>query len=94
MAGNYTFVDALERNAKAIPGALALVQGRRLQTYLDLDRRANQVGHAYLELGVRRGERIALALTNCIEFVQCPYGGWKGAFLETFLRIRGDLPKL
>lgn len=126
MAGNYTFVDALERNARAIGGALALVQGRRLRTYRDLDRRANQIGHAYLELGLKRGERVALALTNGIEFVECTYGGWKDAlvsvpinyrfmdaelihvldnsdsvgvvledqFLETFQRIRSQLPKI
>lgn len=126
MAGNYTFVDALERNARAIGGALALVQGRRLRTYRDLDRRANQIAHAYLELGVLRAERIALALTNSIEFVECTYGGWKDAlvsvpinyrfldnelihvldnsdsvavvledqFLNTFERIRPQLPKL
>jgi len=88
MAGNYTFVDALERNARAIGGALALVQGRRLRTYRDLDRRANQIGHAYLELGLKRGERIALALTNCIEFVECTYGGWKDALVSVPINYR------
>ncbi len=88
MAGNYTFVDALERNARAIGGALALVQGRRLRTYRDLDRRANQIGHAYLELGLKRGERVALALTNCIEFVECTYGGWKDALVSVPINYR------
>lgn len=88
MAGNYTFVDALERNARAIGGALALVQGRRLRTYRDLDRRANQIGHAYLELGLKRGERIALALTNGIEFVECTYGGWKDALVSVPINYR------
>jgi len=126
MVGNYTFVNALELNARVIGGALALVQGRRFRTYRDLNERANQIGHAYLELGVKRNERIAIALTNSIEFVECTYGGWKDAlvsvpvnyrfmdaelthvlensdsigavveaqFLETFLRIRPNLPKL
>ena len=88
MAGNYTFVDALERNARAVGGALALVQGRRLRTYRDLDRRANQIGHAYLELGLKRGERVALALTNGIEFVECTYGGWKDALVSVPVNYR------
>lgn len=88
MAGNYTFVDALERNARTIGGAVALVQGRRLRTYLDLDRRANQIGHAYLSLGLQRAERVALLLTNSIEFVECTYGGWKDALISVPINYR------
>ena len=88
MAGNYTFVHALELNARVIPGALALVQGRRIRTYRDLNERANQIAHAYLELGVKRSERIAIALTNCIEFVECTYAGWKGALVSVPVNYR------
>jgi fatty-acyl-CoA synthase len=88
MAGRHTFVRGLEGNARYIPGALAVVQGRRLRTYEDLNARANQFGNALLKLGVRRGERIALLLTNRIEFLECSYGCWKDALVSVPVNYR------
>jgi fatty-acyl-CoA synthase len=88
MAGRSTYVYALERNAKRIGGTPALVQGNRYLTYRDLDRRANQVGHALLEHGVRRGERVAIALYNGFEFMEMTYGAWKCAAISIPLNYR------
>lgn len=88
MAGKHTFVHALEQNAKYIPGSAALVQGARLLNYKDLNNRANQVGRSFLELGIQRGDRVALALTNSIEFLECTYGLWKCAAISVPLNYR------
>ncbi|HZZ47902.1 MAG TPA: long-chain fatty acid--CoA ligase [Pseudonocardia sp.] len=48
----------------------AFIDGDRRFTYADLDRRTNQLAHALVELGVRRGDRVAVLLANCIEFVE------------------------
>lgn len=88
MAGKHTFVNALEQNAKIIPGSAALVQGTRMLTYNDLNKRANQAGRSFLELGVNRSDRVAIALTNCIEFLECTYGLWKCACISVPLNYR------
>lgn len=88
MAGRHTFVGGLEGNARYIPGALAVVQGRRLRTHEDLNARPNQFGNALLKLGVRRGERIALLLTNRIEFLECSYGCCKDALVSVPVNYR------
>ena len=88
MAGKHTFVNSLEQNAKVIPGSAALVQGTRLLTYKDLDNRANQLAHAFLKLGVQRSDRVAIALTNCAEFLECTYGLWKCANISVPLNYR------
>jgi fatty-acyl-CoA synthase len=81
-------VGGLEGNARFIPGALAVVQGRRLRTYEDLNARANQFGNALLSLRVRRSERLALLLTNRIGFLECSYGCWKDALVSVPVNYR------
>lgn len=88
MAGKHTSVYALEQNAKLIPGTAALVKGNHVCSYRDLDQRANQVGRALLQLGVKRGERFTIALTNCLEFVESTFGAWKIASITVPLNYR------
>lgn len=79
MARRSTCIQALEHHARRIGGTPALVQGNRYLTYRDLDRRANQVAHALLEHGLRRAERVAIALPNGFEFMEVACGVWKCA---------------
>jgi len=79
MARRSTCIHALEHHARRIGGTPALVQGNRYLTYRDLDRRANQVAHALLEHGLRRAERVAIALPNGFEFMEVACGAWKCA---------------
>lgn len=88
MAGKHTFVNALEKNAKYIGNELAVVQGHRSLTFKALNDRANQLGRALSSLNIRREERIALGLTNSIEFVESTYGAWKCACISVPLNYR------
>ncbi|MBV1871616.1 MAG: AMP-binding protein [Gammaproteobacteria bacterium] len=88
MAGRYTSVYALEKNAIHIPGTAALVQGNHVTTYRDLDEKANQVGRTLIKLGVERGDRFTIALTNCTEFVESTFGAWKLASITVPLNYR------
>jgi fatty-acyl-CoA synthase/long-chain acyl-CoA synthetase len=44
------------------------VKGRTL-TYRELDRRANAVAHGLVERNVEPGDRVALMLSNCLEYI-------------------------
>jgi carnitine-CoA ligase len=56
--------------------------GRRV-TYAEFDRLTNQAAHAFAELGVRRSDRITLALGNSVEYLVAAFGVLKaGAVLH------------
>ncbi|MGK2874433.1 MAG: acyl-CoA synthetase [Nocardioides sp.] len=49
---------------------VALVEGQRRMTYVDLDNSTNQLARALSALGVRKGDRVAGLLVNSIAFVE------------------------
>jgi len=59
----------LRRNARYRPDHIAVVcDGQRL-TFSDLERRVNQLCNALLSLGLRKGDKLALILPNCVELL-------------------------
>lgn len=58
------------RAAQRWPERTALVDGERRRTYRELDERASQVARAFLETGLRPGERVAVVQENRIEYVE------------------------
>lgn len=65
-----TLRQLLERAALRRPDAEAVVDGARRLTYADLHRRARAVGAGLARLGVRRGDRVLIALKNRAEHVE------------------------
>ncbi len=61
-------------HARSRPDAVALVGGDRRITYAELDRLANQAARAFAKRGVRRGDRVAVALRNRPEFLVAANG--------------------
>jgi benzoate-CoA ligase family protein len=64
----------LDRNE---PGRTALITESGPVTYGELAKRANQMGNALRELGVRQGDRVLLALGDSVDFVAAWYGAQK-----------------
>ena len=66
--------DFLERSADHLPEKIALVcDGKRL-TYREVDQLADRVAHALIDLGVKRGDRVAIFLQNSLETVAGIFG--------------------
>jgi len=67
-------LDVLARNVAA-RGVHRFVwhEGQEL-SYADLDRRSNRAARALHELGVARGDRVTLALGNCLEWPVAAFG--------------------
>ena len=61
--------DFLEQTAQRLPEKVALVCGERRLTYSEIESRANRLAHALVEIGVQRGDRVALYLHNSVEAV-------------------------
>ena len=67
----------VEESARRAPDAVAIIEPGRQMTYGELDRRANQWAHLFHRRHVARGDRVILALDNCIELAAAYFGALK-----------------
>jgi long-chain acyl-CoA synthetase len=67
----------LEDVALRTPEAVALIEPQRTATYDELNRLANRCARLLIESGVRRGDRIVVALENGIELAALYFGAQK-----------------
>lgn len=66
----FNLARSLDRNADRRPEALALVSGGHGYTNSDLFRRVNALSAGFVDIGVSRGDVIALLLGNRTEFLE------------------------
>jgi len=67
----------LSSHAAATPDKKALIFQGASMTYGDLDGAVNRFSNALLELGVKKGDRVALLMPNIPQFVIACYSAWK-----------------
>jgi len=60
----------LNQHAKRIPDKLAFVFGDQRFTYLEYNQNVNRLANALLDMGVRKGDKIATLLPNCVELLE------------------------
>ncbi len=65
--------DFLRRAAKLYPNKTAIVDGRQRFTYRQFQERVNQLAHALLSLGVRKGDRVCILSPNSHFFLESYY---------------------
>jgi len=73
---NRTLLDYLAEAARDVPAATALWFKGRTISWSQLQREANDCASAFAAMGVRRGDRVALLLPNCPQFLIAEYGAW------------------
>ena len=72
-----TLPEALNRAARSYPESTALLfMGKRL-SYFELDRLVNRFARVLLDLGVKRGEKVALLLPNLPQTVIAIYAAFR-----------------
>ena len=74
---NRTLVDYLDDSARERPQQAALLYKGATITYGELDRLSDALASAFRDLGVRRGDRVALLLPNCPQFFIAQFAAWK-----------------
>ena len=72
-----SYPRALALHAERDPERIAIVHEDREIGRAALDRSSNRLARAYAGLGVRRGDLVAIALPNCIEFFEAAFAAWK-----------------
>jgi fatty-acyl-CoA synthase len=66
--------DFLRRAAKLYPHKTAIVDGDLRITYREFQERCNQLGHALLSLGIKKGDRVCILSPNSHFFLESYYG--------------------
>lgn len=75
--------ELLEKAARAYPTKTAIAYGEREITYAELNLLSSRFAAALLELGIEKGERVALFLPNIPQFVIAYYGILKAGAVLT-----------
>ncbi len=60
----------LKINARHFPATTALKDRERSFTYPETNRRVNRLSHSLLGLGLKKGDKVAVLLENCIEIIE------------------------
>jgi long-chain acyl-CoA synthetase len=72
-----TLLDDLGEAVAQRPGGPALLFKGRTVSHGELDRLSDAFAAALVRLGVAKGDRVALLLPNCPQFLICELGAWK-----------------
>ncbi|KAA3618736.1 MAG: AMP-dependent synthetase [Calditrichaeota bacterium] len=64
----------LEHHAQTLPNHIACIQIDGEINYGELDQQANRFANALIEMGVQKGDRVALYLYNSIDYIAAYYG--------------------
>jgi long-chain acyl-CoA synthetase len=75
----------LEDSARRYPDATATIFLNKAITYREMNQLTNQFAAALQRLGVKKGDRVAIYLANCPQYIFSYYGALKaGAIVVTF----------
>lgn len=86
--------EMLTRNAQMYPDEVSLIErepatnSRREITWLEFEQKANQFANALLERKIRRGDRVAILMMNCLEWLPVYFGILKTGALAVPLNFR------
>jgi acyl-CoA synthetase (AMP-forming)/AMP-acid ligase II len=69
--------EFLAESARRTPDAVAIIDSSRPATYAEVDALANRFAHTLMRCGVSRGDRVVLALENCVELAAYYFGAMK-----------------
>jgi fatty-acyl-CoA synthase len=72
----FTVAQMLDQVVAGRPDALALVEGDRSVTFIELQAARNRVGAALLELGVREGTHVAILMSKGHDYTVLLHGLW------------------
>jgi long-chain acyl-CoA synthetase len=72
-----TLIDYLDELASSHGRRTALLFKGTAMTYADLQAQSDAFAAALTDMGVRRGDRVALVLPNSPQFFVCEFGAWK-----------------
>jgi acyl-CoA synthetase (AMP-forming)/AMP-acid ligase II len=86
--------QAFDRAVAMYPGHVAVVDGDRTLTYSELGARVYAIARGLRAAGVAAGDRVALLMPNCLEFLPALFGLWRAGAAFTQLSPRAGVADL
>jgi len=80
--------DILKRNARLSGKKIGLVDGNRRFAYGEINRRANCLSNALIDLGLKKGDKVAFMGNNCHQFVEAYFAVAKSGFVIVPINAR------
>jgi acyl-CoA synthetase (AMP-forming)/AMP-acid ligase II len=78
----------LTRSSAAYPDHLAIIHGNLSLTYREFNERVNKVASALLQLGLERGDRVAIFSPNRPEILEVLFASWKAGLVAVPMNFR------
>lgn len=84
--------NLLTGSALRFPEKVAVVEEEKRATYRQLNEAVNQLAHGLIDLGVKKGRKVAIFLSNCLEWMEIYFALSKigGIIVPINYRLIGD----
>ncbi|WP_051273595.1 class I adenylate-forming enzyme family protein [Desulfotruncus alcoholivorax] len=76
-------VDSMKMNLAKNPNMKAIICEDRMETWAEMWERTNRLGNGLYNLGLEKGDRVAMLLNNCFEFPETFVTTTKSGFIMT-----------
>ena len=63
--------ELVARNARKFPDKEAVIFGDTRLTYREFNGRINRLAHAFQDMGVGKGDKVAILMLNCNQYLEC-----------------------
>jgi acyl-CoA synthetase (AMP-forming)/AMP-acid ligase II len=80
--------ELMVRNARKFPDREAMVYGDTRLTYKQFNARINQLAHAFMDLGIKKGSKVAILSFNCNQFMEAYFAVGKIGAVAAPLNFR------
>ncbi len=80
--------ELIARNARRFPDKDAVVYGDTRLTYREFNARINRLAHALMDMGIKKGEKVAVLLFNCNQFLEAYFALAKMGAIAVPLNFR------
>jgi acyl-CoA synthetase (AMP-forming)/AMP-acid ligase II len=90
-AGQSSIGSLFHSRVAVNPEHPAIVEGERVVTYAELEDRSNRLANYMMQMGLGRGDRVAMFARNCAEYIEVELAAAKAGLIVAALNWRlGD----
>jgi fatty-acyl-CoA synthase len=80
--------EVIARNARKFPDKEAVIFGDTRLTWRGFNARINRLAHAFLDMGIGRGDKVAMLMFNCNQYLECYFALGKIGAMAVPLNFR------
>jgi fatty-acyl-CoA synthase len=80
--------ELIARNSRKFPNKEAIIFGETRLTWKEFNARINRLAHALMDMGIGKGDKVALFMFNCNQYLECYYALGKIGAIAVPLNFR------